>query len=96
MAGLVRRAGADAARAARRVTAHFALARRAPFWLRLRLAPPLEEAGGAGRLVARERGPSLLEALRALDAAARDPRVAGVLVRFAGAPAGFAAVYMHE
>jgi len=91
MAGLVRRAGADAARVVRRVTAHFALARRAPFWLRLRLAPPLEEAGGAGRLVARERGPSLLEALRALDAAARDPRVAGVLVRFAGAPAGFAA-----
>jgi protease-4 len=91
MAGLARRTAADAARIARRVAAHFALARRAPFWLRLRLAPPLEETRGAGRLLPRERGPSLFEALRALDAAARDARVAGVLVHFAGAPGGLAA-----
>jgi len=91
MAGPLRRAGADAAWAARRAAAYFALARRAPFWLRLRLAPPLEETRGGARLVARARTPSLLDALRALDAAARDVRVAGVFVRLAGAPAGLSA-----
>src|SRR5262249_21111297 len=39
----------------------------------------------------RTRASSLFEALRALDAAARDPRVAGAIVRFGGAPVGLAA-----
>ena len=91
MARVLRRAGANAARAARLVSAHFALERRAPFWLLLRLSPPLEETRAAARPFARVRAPSLFEVLRALDAAARDPRVAGVVVRCGGAPTGLAA-----
>jgi protease-4 len=91
MAGPLRRLGANARHAGRLVAARFALGRRAPFWLALRLAPPLDETRGAGWPFARGRAPSLLEALRALDAAARDERVAGVFVRLAGAPLGFAA-----
>ena len=90
-AGFVRRVGIDATRAVRLVAARAWLTRRAPFWVLLRLEPPLDETRTVGVLWRRERGPTLLEALRAADAAARDPQVAGVLVRLAGAPTGFAA-----
>jgi len=90
-AGFLRRAGVDAVRAGRLVVARSALSRRAPFWLALRLEPPLDETRAAGAPWRRARGPTLLEALRATDAAARDPQVAGVVVRLAGAPAGWAA-----
>jgi protease-4 len=90
-AGFVRRIGANASRAARRVAARAWLGRRAPFWLLVRLSPPFEETRAVGLLGLRDRTPSLLETLRALDAAARDPEVAGVVLRLAGAPSGFAA-----
>jgi protease-4 len=88
---IARRAGANVSRAARLVTARAVLGRRAPFWLLLRLEPPLEEVAGPRVPFSRPRGASLLDALRALDAAATDPRVAGIVLRFAGAPGGFAA-----
>jgi protease-4 len=90
-AGPVRRVAIDAARAARLLAARLWLTRRAPFWMALRLAPPLDETRAVATPWRRERGPSLLEALRALDRAARDPQVAGVFVRLAGAPGGYAA-----
>ncbi len=90
-AGFVRRLGIDAARAVRLVAARAWLTRRAPFWVLLRLEPPLDETRAVGVPWRRDRGPTLLEALRAADAAARDPQVAGVLVRLGGAPTGFAA-----
>ena len=89
--GIARRAGANLSRVGRQVAARAVLGRRAPFWLLLRLAPPFEEAAGPRLPFTRPRGPSLLAALRALGAAASDPRVAGVMLRFAGAPHGFAA-----
>jgi protease-4 len=89
--GVVRRASGNAARAARLLAARAVLGRRAPFWLLARLVPPFDETRAARLPFARERSPSLLETLRALDAAARDPRVGGVLLRCAGAPHGYAA-----
>jgi protease-4 len=88
---IARRVGANLSRTARLVTARAVLGRRAPFWLLLRLEPPFEEVAGPRLPFSRPRGPSLLDALRALDAAATDPRVAGVVLRLAGAPHGFAA-----
>jgi protease-4 len=88
---LARRAGANASRAVRLVTARAVLGRRAPFWIVVRLEPPLEEVASPRLPFTRPRAPSLLDVLRTLDAAATDPRVAGVVLRFAGAPQGFAA-----
>ena len=89
--GIVRRASGNATRATRLVAARAVLGRRAPFWLLVRLEPPFEETRIARFPFARGRSPSLLETLRALDAAVRDPRVGGVLLRCAGAPHGYAA-----
>ena len=89
--GVVRRASGNAARAARLLAASVVLGRRAPFWLLVRLEPPFEETRTARLPFSRGRSSSLLETLRALDAAASDPRVGGVLLRCAGAPHGYAA-----
>ncbi|HEY8492776.1 MAG TPA: signal peptide peptidase SppA [Myxococcota bacterium] len=89
--GVVRRLGSDVVRAGRLLAAHGALTRRAPFWVVLRLEPPLDETRPMGAPWRRTRGPTLLEALRATERAAHDPQVAGVAVRLAGAPAGWAA-----
>jgi protease-4 len=89
--GFARRAGSNLQRAFRLAVARATLGGRAPFWLLLRLEPPFEEVAGPRLPFTRARPTSLLDALRALDAAARDPRVAGVVLRFAGAPDGFAA-----
>jgi protease-4 len=89
--GIARRAGANASRAVRLVTARAVLGRRAPFWLVVRLEPPLEEVAPPRLPFLRSRATGLLDVLRALEAAATDPRVAGVVLRFAGAPLGFAA-----
>ena len=91
IAGGVGRVAGNARRAARLVVARATLGRRAPFWLLARLAPPFEETRVAHLPFTGSRAPSLLETLRALDAAARDPRVGGVLLRLAGAPHGYAA-----
>lgn len=90
-AGFLRRVALDVARAGRLAVAGGVLARRAPFWLSLRLEPPLDETRAAAAPWRRRRGPTLLEALRAADRAASDPQVAGLVVRLAGAPVGYAA-----
>src|SRR5690606_15000821 len=90
-AGPFRRLALDAARAARLLAARGARTRGGPFWLLLRLEPPLADTRAGAASWRRPRGPTLLEALRAADAAARDPQVAGVVVRLAGAPASWSA-----
>jgi len=88
-----RRAGANAARGARELFARPALPRRgAPAWLCMRLGPGLHDLPAPHLPFARTSGTALLPALAALDAAARDPWVAGVLLRFAGPIGGFARV----
>ncbi len=82
---------ANLGRLPRLALAHVKLDRRAPFWLVVRLAAPLEEIPRPHPLAIGEPRSSLLDMLRALRAAAADPRVAGVLLRFAGAPRGLAA-----
>jgi protease-4 len=86
-----RRLSANAARGARELFARSALPRRgAPAWLSLRLGPGLDDLPSPHLPFARPSGPGLLPALAALDAAARDPFVAGVALRFAGPLGGFA------
>jgi protease-4 len=88
-----RRAGANLSRAARQLFARSALPRRgAPAWLALRLGPGLDDLPAPRLPFARPAGPGLLAALAALDAAARDPFVAGVVLRFAGPLGGFGRV----
>lgn len=85
---IARRFGGGVARAVRRGAARRALPRRGAFWVSLDVPSPLLERR-VPHLVA-EGGPSLLEILAALDAAAEEPRVEGVLLRLDGAPGGLA------
>jgi len=86
-----RRAAANLARGSRELFARGALPRAsAPAWLALRLAPPLEDVAAPRLPFSRPPGLGLLHALAALDAAARDPGVAGVALRIAGPLGGFA------
>ena len=85
-----RRLGANLARGARGAFAGRALPRRdAPAWLVLRLGPGLDDLPPARMPWAPSGGTGLLAALRALDAAARDPWVAGVLLRVRGSLGGY-------
>jgi protease-4 len=87
-------------RAARRLLEHSAqglraaIARhalpRAPFFVRMRLDGALPELPARTRQ--RATPSSLLEALLALDAAGRDPRVAGLLLELGASPAGWSGV----
>ncbi len=88
---IARRLGSNAGRLGRLFADRVVIGRRAPFWLMLRLAPPLEETRAFSWSFGRERHLALLEALRVLEAAAVDDRVAGVLLRLSGAPHGLAA-----
>ncbi len=90
--GLARRLGGNLARGGRLAVARAALPR-GRFWLALKLLPPFGETRPALPPWSRETRLGLLESLQALDAASRDPRVAGVLVRFAGAPLGVAEAF---
>jgi protease IV len=86
LGGIAGRAGANLVRLGRLGVGRAALTRRAPFWLLIKLAPPLDDTRPLGRLWTRDRVPALIDALRALETAARDRRVAGVVLRLAGAP----------
>jgi protease-4 len=87
--GLVRRLGANAARAARQGAALLALPRGAGFWLVVRLAPPLDEQRISALPFQRDAAWSLLDVLDLLETAASDPQVDGVLLRLSGAPRGW-------
>jgi protease-4 len=89
LAGLARRLGANAGRAARQGAALLALPRGAGFWLVVRLAPPLDEQRVSALPFQREAAWSLLDVLELFDTAAADPQVDGVLLRLAGAPRGW-------
>jgi len=92
--GLGRRLGYNAFRGVRRILSRNVLDKRArerPLWLHVRIDSSIEEQ--------RTRGPhfgpdspslALVDLLRALDSARRDPRVEGVVLRFEGSPGGFA------
>ena len=89
-ARVVGRAGANLTRAARRLLARAALPRGVGAWLLVRLAPPLDEQAPPRLPFAPEVSLSLLELLETLEQAASDPQIDGVLLRFSGAPLGFA------
>ncbi len=91
MAGALARLSGNLSHAVRRSVLYAALDRRAPCWLVLRLAPPLDEIRAPSRPWSGERPVSLIEALRCLESAAGDPRLHGVCLRLAGAPHGLAA-----
>jgi protease IV len=84
------RAGANLARAMRRLVARAALPRRTGAWLLVRLAHPLDEPAPHRLPFAGEASLTLLELLEALERAAADPQIDGVLLRFSGTPLGFA------
>jgi protease-4 len=84
-----RRAGARLARGLRALRAWRKLPR-GRFFVSLHLRAALAELPGPAR--GREAPSSLLEALLLLDAAARDPRVAGVLLRVGATPAGWSGI----
>jgi protease-4 len=63
---------------------------RGRFWLRVRLEGAVPEQARRALLPGRPAPPPLFTLLEALAAAARDPRVEGVLLRLRGAPASLA------
>jgi protease-4 len=87
---LRRNLGEGAGALARRAVAPLALPRGRPFWLRVRLDGPVPERTRRSALPGRSGPPPLLVVLEALHAAARDPRVEGVLVTLRGAPVSLA------
>jgi protease-4 len=87
---LRRNVGESAGALARRAAAAFALPRGVPFWLRLRLETEVPELARRALLPGRPSAPPLFALLEGLAAAARDPRVEGVLLRLRGAPVSLA------
>ena len=81
---ILRQAGADVARAARRVLSRAVLPRRDGFWLVVKLSDSPEELRAAISPFGQRPAPSLVELLEILDAARRDPQVDGVLLRIGG------------
>lgn len=89
---IVRRALTNAGRPLRLLARRSALPRTPGLWLVVRLAPPLDELAGPSLRMFGEPSLSLLDVLRTLEHAARDPSVDGVLLRLQGAPRGFGRV----
>jgi protease-4 len=81
---ILRRAGSDFTRAARRVLGRAALPRRDGFWLDVELSGALEELRAPFSPFGQRPAPSLFELLEILDTARRDPQVDGVLLRIRG------------
>ncbi|MGH0038102.1 MAG: signal peptide peptidase SppA [Myxococcota bacterium] len=87
--GLPRKLAANAYGGLRRLAVRRWLGGAQRPWLLLRLGPGTRETRPAGWFwsaseAGRQAGPSLLSALRVLDAAGRDHRIGGVLLRFTG------------
>lgn len=93
-AGMVRRLAANAARAARRGVSRAALPA-SGFWVGVRLGASVPElrAPAWPFAPADSTGVPLLELLRALETAAHDPRVDGVLLRIDRAPGGWSRLH---
>jgi protease-4 len=70
-----------------------AIPRSGGFWVALRLGGVLPELAPPLWPRVPEGSVALLDVLRALDAAARDPRVVGVVVRIAGVPGGWSRLH---
>jgi protease-4 len=69
------------------------LPRRAGIWVSVSLRPSLDEIARPRVPFEGEHGPSLLEVLETLEAAAHDPRVDGVLLRLAGNLSGWSKAF---
>ena len=91
-AAMLRNAGANLVRGARRLAAHAALPRRGATWVVVRLSTHIEEITPPRLPFARASSLGLLAVLETLGAAADDPRVAGVLLRFLGPLQGWSQV----
>jgi len=91
-AAMLRNAGANLVRSARRLAARAALPRRGAAWVVVRLSPHTEEIAPPRLPFARTSTLGLLDVLETLEAAADDPRVAGVLLRFLGPLEGWSQV----
>jgi protease-4 len=91
IAGIAGRVGANAVRIVQRGVGYFALPR-GPVWIRVRLAPPIEDLLPPALFRGRDHSLSFLELLQVLEHAAGDPRVEGVLIRLEGVRRGFARV----
>jgi protease-4 len=87
-AAVLRRIGANLARGARRLTARFVLPRRGGVWLMLRLGAPIDELAAPTLPFGERPLLGLLDILAVLEAAGRDARVAGVVLRFEGPVGG--------
>jgi protease-4 len=90
-AGFAGRIGANAVRLVQRGVGRFALPR-GGMWIRIRLAPPIEDLLPPALFRARDHALSFLDLLQVLEHAASDPRVEGVLIRFEGVRRGFARI----
>lgn len=88
--GFARRLAGNASHLVKRVVARAALPRDRGFWLRVRLTSLLGERRGPAWLPSRDGLHALYDVLASLAAAARDPRVDGVLLELAGGPRDFA------
>lgn len=86
--GALRRLGANASRIVRLASARISLPSDGGVWLTLRLGAPVEELRTPQLTFSRISRLQLLDVLRVLDAAAGDPRVAGVVLRFTGPVGG--------
>jgi protease-4 len=89
---VVRRVGANLVRAAGRLATRAPLPRRGGGWLVLRLTPSLDELAPPRLPFTRPAPLGLFDVLSSLEAAAEDPRVAGVLLRFTGPLEGWSRV----
>jgi protease-4 len=89
---VVRRAGANLARVARRLAARSVLPRDAGIWLVVHIGPLLDELAPPRLPWSRDETQSLLEVLATLECAGEDPQVDGVLLRFSGSPSGWSRV----
>jgi protease-4 len=88
-----RRLASNAVRLVRRGVAARAMPRQRPVWVVLRMTPEIGEQAALSGLLSREPTLGLLETLEVLESAAADPRVDGVLLRFAGTPSGWSKLH---
>jgi len=87
---VIGRAAANLSRAARRVFASRVLPSEDSCWVEVQLQAHLGDQRGPRNPFVSEHHLTFLEILQVIDAAGRDPRVDGVLLKFEGGPVSFA------